>query len=46
MKKILISLLIVSTLFISSSVLFAMRTYEEVDFIYCLYSRCFPVMGG
>lgn len=33
MKKILISLLIVSTLFISSSVLFAMRTYEEVDFV-------------
>ena len=33
MKKVIISLLIVSTLFLSSNVLFAMRTYEEVDFV-------------
>lgn len=33
MKKIIISLLIISTLFLSSNVLFAMRTYEEVDFV-------------
>lgn len=33
MKKIIISLLIISTLFLSTNVLFAMRTYEEVDFV-------------
>ena len=33
MKKLLISLLIVSTLMLSSNILFAMRTYEEVDFV-------------
>jgi len=33
MKKIIISLLIISTLMMSSSILFAMRNYEEVDFV-------------
>lgn len=33
MKKIIISLLIISTLFLSSNILFAMRNYEEVDFV-------------
>ena len=33
MRKIIISLLIISTLVLSSNVLFAMRTYEEVDFV-------------
>ncbi|MBO5142399.1 MAG: SH3 domain-containing protein [Clostridia bacterium] len=33
MKKIIISLLIVSTVFLSSNVLFAMRAYEKVDFV-------------
>ena len=33
MKKIIISLLIVSTIVLSSTVLFAMRDYEELDFV-------------
>ena len=33
MKKIIISILIVSTLVLSSNVLFAMRSYEELDFV-------------
>lgn len=33
MKKFIISLLIITTLLVSSNVLFAMRTYEEVDFV-------------
>ena len=33
MKKLIISLLIISTLVLSSNILFAMRTYEEVDFV-------------
>lgn len=33
MKKIIISLLIVSTIVLSSNVLFAMRDYEELDFV-------------
>ena len=33
MKKIIISILIISTLVLSSSALFAMRSYEEVDFV-------------
>ena len=33
MKKMIISLLIISTLFLSSNILLAMRNYEEVDFV-------------
>lgn len=33
MKKIIISLLIVSTIILSSNVLFAMKSYEELDFV-------------
>lgn len=33
MKKLLVSILIVSTFILSSNVLWAMRTYEEVDFV-------------
>ena len=33
MKKIIISLLIISVLMMSSSILFAMKNYEEVDFV-------------
>jgi len=33
MKKIIVSLLIISSIILSTNVLFAMRTYEEVDFV-------------
>lgn len=33
MKKILVSILIISTLLISTNVLYAMRNYEELDFV-------------
>jgi len=33
MKKILVSILIISTLMLSTNVLFAMRTYEKLDFV-------------
>ena len=33
MKKLLISIIIISTLILSTNVLFAMRTYEKVDFV-------------
>lgn len=33
MKKLIVSILIISTIVLSSGILYAMRTYEEVDFV-------------